>query len=748
MKWFLDLPIARKLALAFTVTTLMTIALGVLSLARLSALNDELEVIRDNWMPSVEHLGEMRALLGEFRRLELTQISRDTPEEADSYLEQLASARKALEAAEAAYDAIPSESSAAEAAIYKRLVASRTDYFDAHERIASVLAMRDHIAAEAISDNDSAPARQAFFNTAKELSDYNVAQLNKEIDATSAIYRSALITTLVVMAVLVVISVLLGLSIARAIVTPLRSASRVADAIADGKLDNPITIQSNDESGQLMRSMGRMQDQLQAVIEAQRQMSRHHDEGTVSFRIDESRFPGDYGTMVHDLNTLVNSHIETALTVADLVQHYAIGDLQADMPRMPGEKAQLVDAMDQVKANLLRISEEISSLTQAAVHGDFSARGDETRFQFGFREMVANLNRLMQTSDSSLEDLSGLLRSIADGDLTRTLEGEHHGVFATMRDDANATISQLTGIIGRIQNAAGSINLAASEIATGNQDLSQRTEQQAANLEETAASMEELTSTVRQNAEHARQANQLAIGAHSIASQGGDVATQMVNTMGAIEQSSKKIADIIAVIDGIAFQTNILALNAAVEAARAGEQGRGFAVVASEVRTLAQRSAAAAKEIKELIEDSVERVSEGSTLVNQAGTTMGEIVSSVQRVTDIMAEISAASQEQSAGIEQVNQTVMQMDETTQQNAALVEEATAAARAMEGQAHALGEAVALFRLQAAQPAAPKTAPLPGRPLIAAVPVSKATAPAARKPARFEPVTAEAGDWQEF
>src|SRR5690606_35505972 len=204
-------------------------------------------------------------------------------------------------------------------------------------------------------------------------------------------------------------------------------------------------------------------------------------------------------------------------------------------------------------------------------------------------------------------------------------------------------------------------------------------------------------STVRQNAEHARQANQLAIGAAGVASQGGDVVGQVVTTMSAIETSSKKIAEIISVIDGIAFQTNILALNAAVEAARAGEQGRGFAVVASEVRTLAQRSAAAAKEIKGLIDDSVGKVSDGSALVHKAGATMGEIVASVQRVTDIMAEISAASQEQSAGIEQVNQTVVQMDETTQQNAALVEEATAAARAMEEQAGHLSEAVSVFTL---------------------------------------------------
>jgi methyl-accepting chemotaxis protein len=260
-------------------------------------------------------------------------------------------------------------------------------------------------------------------------------------------------------------------------------------------------------------------------------------------------------------------------------------------------------------------------------------------------------------------------------------------------------VAQLRGVIGHIRETSETVGTASQQIASGNLDLSQRTEEQASSLEETASSMEELTQTVKQNTENAKQANQLAIGASEIALRGGVAVGEVVGTMTSINEASKKIVDIISVIDGIAFQTNILALNAAVEAARAGEQGRGFAVVASEVRSLAQRSAAAAKEIKTLIGDTVDKVESGTKLVAHAGSTIDEVVQSVRRVTDIMAEITAASMEQSAGVEQVNQAIVQMDQVTQQNAALVEEAAAAAASMEEQVRTLNSALAMFKFEA-------------------------------------------------
>ncbi|OFA03075.1 methyl-accepting chemotaxis protein [Duganella sp. HH101] len=369
-----------------------------------------------------------------------------------------------------------------------------------------------------------------------------------------------------------------------------------------------------------------------------------------------------------------------------------------------------------------------------------------------------------------LKSAVDIAATVANGDLTTRFDAEttkcEIGDLMTALKGMN---DALRNVVSQVQSGTTTIATASNEIAAGNMDLSSRTEEQASSLEETASSMEELTSTVKQNAENAKQANQLAQAASDVAERGGTIVGQVVDTMGSINTSARKIVDIIGVIDGIAFQTNILALNAAVEAARAGEQGRGFAVVASEVRNLAQRSAAAAKEIKELIGNSVEQVDIGARLVQQAGTTMGDVVASVRRVTDIMGEITSASSEQSLGIDQINIAIGQMDEVTQQNAALVEQSAAAAASMQEQAARLADVASSFRLgdevrqpALAAPARSAPAPAPGKAaaLPPARPARPASAPALRNaaPATAAPAASRSAskpatvggdkDWEEF
>ena len=333
----------------------------------------------------------------------------------------------------------------------------------------------------------------------------------------------------------------------------------------------------------------------------------------------------------------------------------------------------------------------------------------------------------MDTVSSALSDIANVLNAVARGDLTEKISSDHKGTFAHLREDTNTSVERLRELVLSIKAGADAIDLAAREIAAGNADLSARTEQQASSLEETASSMEEINAAVKNNADNALEARTLALESNEVAQRGGEMMRHVVATMGEIQAAARKISDIIGVIDSIAFQTNILALNAAVEAARAGEQGRGFGVVAAEVRSLAQRSAQAAKEIKELIADSVERVEGGAGLVDRAGLTMGEMVANFQRLSGFVSSIAEASGEQSLGIAQVAQAVGQMDEVTQQNAALVEQAAAAAESLEGQAHALVLSVSMFnigdrelpggqRLEAPLrpvPATSKVAPLPLR-----------------------------------
>jgi methyl-accepting chemotaxis protein len=361
---------------------------------------------------------------------------------------------------------------------------------------------------------------------------------------------------------------------------------------------------------------------------------------------------------------------------------------------------------------------------------------------------------LVRAISGPLDEAMTIATKVADGDLTGRIEVHGTNEIGALLKALGKMKSNLAGIVAEVRSSTDTMSSASSEIAAGNMDLSERTAEQADSLEKTASSMEELTSTVKQNSDNAQQANQLAMSASAVASKGGVVVAQVVSTMGSINESSKKIVDIIGVIDGIAFQTNILALNAAVEAARAGEHGRGFAVVASEVRNLAQRSAGAAKEIKELIGDSVSKVDSGAKLVDQAGATMQEIVTSIQRVTDIMGEITQASREQTSGLEQINQAIGAMDTITQQNVALVEEAAGAAGSLQDQAQALATVVSVFKLdgalQSARPAVAKPAPrakpaAPVRLAVASEPVKPPKQVQRRRPAASAVANS---DWEEF
>lgn len=693
-RFLLNRHVGSRLTLAFSLVLLLMLGLGVTALVGMSSIQGKLDHVVQQNGRKTELVQSMLDGTRQVAILMRNSVLRNDPDYSRQQIKQLKELRAQFERDKSALEKLPVSPRGRQ--LRDQTYTARTAAKKINDEVLRLAANDQTTEARELLVIKGTPAMQAW---ADPLLANMKAQVQANADDYAAAqfsYNEARAIVIAIAAIALALGAVLAWLITRSLTLPLLQASKTANDIAQGRLDGSINPEGKDEVADLLRAMKDMQAVLRQFASSQQEMAARHDAGEIDFRMPSAQFKGAYAQLAEGVNTLVGSHIGVTMRIVEVVSAYAKGDLSMDIERYPGQKARITDAIDAIKAGMLAVNGEIKDLVDAAVAGDFSYRANVDHFQFAYRDLILQLNQLMVTADNGFGEVGSLLSALADGDLGQRIETLMPGQFGQLATDANQTASQLAQVVGGIRQAADAINAAAQEIAAGNSDLSRRTEGQAASLEETAASMEELTATVKQNADNARQANGLAQGATDVAQRGGDVVNQVVDTMGRIQQASQRIGDIIGTIDGIAFQTNILALNAAVEAARAGEQGRGFAVVATEVRALAQRSAAAAREIKQLITDSVTQISEGSQLVDAAGKTMHEIVGSVRSVTALMAEINAASQEQSAGIEQVNLTITQMDEGTQHNAALVEEATASAESLRHQAGALVDAIAAFR----------------------------------------------------
>jgi methyl-accepting chemotaxis protein len=711
MQWFNNLRLSGKLLVSFSAVLLVTCVVGVISIVRLSDVAAKSAEISGNYLPSLDKLNAINTVASNIRIAQLRHIISDSPEDSANAMGDVNSRIASREALVKELEALGGSEE------FKAL-------WNAHQAEWSNYQARAAKAQELVASGLASSAEADFTTGETKLSFDRVGdtlgkaiELNRKLaheatESARGIY--ALGRTIIIGMVVLAITLGLGIAlyVARAISRPMSATIETFKRISAGHLDNVIDTSRRDEVGELQQNLAQMQDQLRKLIaENESQLTAiNKSQAVIEMQLD--------GTILSANENFLRT---TGYSLDELKgRHHSM--LVDPALRNSDEYRRHWDKLRRGEADAGRYQRIAKGDRRLWLEGSYNpilgADGKPYKVTKYATDVTAQVT-LTQAMEQAVNQTQDVIKVAADGDLSaRLTTNDKQGDMQRMAESINTLLASMSGMVVRVKAVATEVHRGAEEISSGNANLSQRTEQQSSSLEETASSMEEMTSTVKQNADNAGQANQLATAARDQAEKGGAVVGKAVKAMSDINESSKKIADIIGVIDEIAFQTNLLALNAAVEAARAGEQGRGFAVVASEVRSLAGRSATAAKEIKDLIQDSVKKVEDGSVLVTQSGQTLDQIVSSVKKVSDIVAEIAAASREQSSGIEQVNRAVMQMDEMTQQNAALVEQATAASQSMADQARELNQMMSRYRLSEGQSAAATIATPASRPAVVA------------------------------
>jgi methyl-accepting chemotaxis protein len=776
-----NISIKARLLMVIAIMSIVLLAVGGMGLLGMSKASEGLRTVHNNRMLSSNQIYHVQKLLLTNRLRISSSLFNPTP---GSIQKNLAEVEQNIAEITGIWDEYINNSLNPDEKILADQVTNDINRFvmEGLQPAISALRNNDVVLANKLIEDKVNPFYEPVGEGIQQLLRVQIGLARLEFEAGQSRYYSARETGSVLVASGIILALWLSFSLLRSIARPLNATIRHFGQIAQGNYNNAIDIKCMDEVGKVMAALKAMQIKLGFDIAEAKRIADEH------LRIKIALDDVSTGVMIADNDrniiyankSVVKMFGEAEADIRKLLPNFSINSLVGtNIDRFHKEashQAQLIaDAtgcLSPVSINLgerymvvtvspvinakgkrmgsvaewldrtseVMVEKEVAVILVAAVMGDFTQRivmQGKTGF---YRELSESINQLMQTSESGLNETVRVFNALSHGDLTEKIINHYSGTFGQLKEDANSTVDDLKDTIGQIKDVAESIHTAAKEIAHGNTSLSHRTEVQAASLQQTTASMQKLTATVHQNSDNAKHASELAVSASNTAGKGVSVISQVVKMMEAINESSRKVVEIITVIDSIAFQTNILALNAAVEAARAGEQGRGFAVVAEEVRNLAQRAASAAGEIKNLIGDSVEKVEDGSKLVSQAGKTMEDIVNSIRGVTAIMSEISAASAEQTAGIEQVNLAICQMDDVTQQNAALVEQATAAAESLEEQTQHLTVTVTHFKMDDDADSLFATEPVAKKTEIAHDPVGHMV--------KLDPHSDASGGWEEF